>query len=96
MISQAEIPVSSLLEPSCGQLEEINWGLQRLRKGGGSKCIMSIKLESKECKNCKALTNEILHKVVVGDSWMTHMDVPFCTSCKKAYDEGYKDGLDDS
>lgn len=57
---------------------------------------MSIKLESKECKNCKALTNEILHKVVVGDSWMTHMDVPFCTSCKKAYDEGYKDGLDDS
>jgi len=51
---------------------------------------------SKECVHCKALTNEVLMKIVVGENWMTHMDVPMCSSCKAAYDRGYQDGLNDS
>ena len=52
--------------------------------------------DTRECVHCKALTVFTVQKVIVGDNYMTHMEVPMCTTCRKAYDEGYKDGLDDS
>lgn len=52
--------------------------------------------ESPKCVFCGGKPDEVLNRVSVGESSMIFTDDPVCKGCKKAYDQGYKDGLDDS
>ena len=50
---------------------------------------------TKLCR-CGRPASTVIHKVIVGESWVTHIDEPICEPCKDSYDAGYGDGLNDS
>lgn len=48
-----------------------------------------------DCIICNKPTNQFVENITVGDAIVV-VTKPMCETCKKAYELGYKDGLDDS
>lgn len=51
--------------------------------------------EFQNCVYCGWPTKDRVENIRVGDA-IVITQTPVCSDCKKAYDQGYKDGLDDS